>query len=151
MPRKPSMCASFVCFYRCEILTDAPKDGLLACSHVVLEEHGDLPVEEHSRTERVRYRQPGSLVCLIEACQEPLRLVWVPEAMCCQPELDRVRDIVRIQRKPDSRDAIPNYKGLDLTPHGQAAFPRHWLPIAIKGQAPQQSVDVLVAGLSRVL
>lgn len=32
----------------------------------------------------------------------------LPGAICCEPELDQVRNIVRVERKPDGRDAIPD-------------------------------------------
>lgn len=60
--------AMLVCLYSPEILADASEYGLLSDSHVMLEEYGDLPVKEDGRTERVRYREPDPLVCLVEPC-----------------------------------------------------------------------------------
>ena len=54
--------AAFVCFYGCEILINTPKDGFLARSHIVLEEHGHLSVEEHSRIEGPI--SPAGLACV---------------------------------------------------------------------------------------
>ena len=42
---------ALVCLYCSKILVDASKHRFFSYSHIVLEEHGDLPVEEYCRTD----------------------------------------------------------------------------------------------------
>src|SRR4051794_7700935 len=114
-----------------KILADTPEHRVLSYIHVMLKKHGNLPMEEYGRTERIGNRQPHPLVCPIKAGQESLRFFWITVSVRRKPQLHWIGNVVRVDRKPDGWDAVPNDERLDLPPHAQPKLLRHWLAISI--------------------
>src|SRR5439155_26454132 len=67
--------AALVRLYGAKILADASKHRVLPDSHIIFEEHRDLPMEEEGRAKRIGDREPDPLIYLIETSQESFGFV----------------------------------------------------------------------------
>ncbi|UNI15359.1 DNA helicase [Purpureocillium takamizusanense] len=132
-----------------KIMADASEYRFATDIDVLFKEKRHFAVEEYGRAHRVRDCQPCSLIGIPKTFQERFGRVRLVCSIRCQQQLDRVCDIIWVQREPDGWHAMQNNIRLDLPAHVQTHLPRHGLSIPIQRQASEKLLHTVVVGFTR--